>query len=43
MLGHPLEQVRDKAIVLLTIVYDGVDWQKRAPFNCRVSKVNSKF
>jgi starch synthase len=25
------------------VLYDGVDWQKRAPFKPKISKVGSKF
>lgn len=35
--------MRDRAIILLNVVYDGVDWQRRAPFHCKISTVGSKF
>lgn len=28
---------------MLNILYDGVDWSRRAPFSTKISKVNSKF
>lgn len=43
LLGNPLQTIRDQAVVNLNILYDGVDWQKRAPFNPKISKVGSKF
>lgn len=43
MLGSPIQMVRDHAVIMLNILYDGVDWSRRAPFSTKISKVNSKF
>lgn len=43
MLGSPIQTVRDHAVIMLNILYDGVDWSRRAPFSTKISKVNSKF
>ncbi|CAK79065.1 unnamed protein product (macronuclear) [Paramecium tetraurelia] len=43
LLGNPLQLIRDQAIILLNILYDGVDWQKRVPFKPKITKVGSKF
>lgn len=43
MLGSPIQLIRDHAVIMLNILYDGVDWSRRAPFSTKISKVNSKF
>lgn len=43
MLGHSIKKVRDQSIVLLNILYDGVDWQKDAAFNPVIKTVGQKF
>ena len=43
MLGHPLQIIRDQAIILLNVLHDGIDWQKRTPFKPRIAKVGCKF
>jgi len=43
MLGSPILMIRDHAVIMLNILYDGVDWSRRAPFSTKISKVNSKF
>jgi len=43
MLGNIIERIRDAAVILLNVLYDGVDWQIRAPFTVKISKVGSKF
>ncbi|KAL4507061.1 hypothetical protein ABPG72_001854 [Tetrahymena utriculariae] len=43
MLGSPIQVIRDHAVIMLNILYDGVDWSRRAPFSTKISKVKSKF
>lgn len=43
MLGSPIQLIRDHAVIMLNILYDGVDWSRRAPFSTKIAKVNSKF
>lgn len=42
MLGHPIKEVRNYAVLSLNIVYDGVDWQLTSPFTVKVSHVHRK-
>lgn len=33
MLGHPISRVRDKAIIFLNALYDGVTWQINSSYH----------
>lgn len=33
MLGHSISRVRDKAIILLNALYDGVNWQIKSAYH----------
>lgn len=43
ILGHRNPDIRERAVVYLNILYDGVDWQLRGPFKGKVSTVGSEF
>jgi starch synthase len=43
LLGHYDYNIRDKAIISLNILYDGVDWQFGAAFDPKVTSVGSIF
>jgi hypothetical protein len=43
MLGHPDSKIRDEAIILLNVLQDGVDWQKKSPYKAKISQVGFKF
>jgi starch synthase len=43
LLGHPLQAIRDQSVVMMNVLYDGVDWQRRTPFKPRIATVGSKF
>lgn len=43
MMGHPLEMLRDKSVVLLNSLYDEVDWQIKYSFNPKVRQVGDPF
>lgn len=36
MMGHPVEIVRDKSVILLNGLYDEVDWQVKYSFNPKI-------
>lgn len=37
------DEMATEATVLLNVLYDGVDWQREAPFNPIISQVDEKF
>ena len=43
MMGHPLEKLREKSVVLLNSLYDEVDWQIKYSFNPKVKEVGDSF
>ena len=43
LLGHLSMEVRDMSIVLLNVLYDGVDWQFNEPLVPVISTVRRKF
>ena len=42
-MGHPLEKLREKSVVLLNSLYDEVDWQIKYSFNPKVKEVGDSF
>ena len=43
LLGHKESAVREKAVVFLNILYDGVDWQLKGAYRGRVGTVGNEF
>ena len=43
LLGHYDFEVRDKSIIYLNVLYDGIDWQFSAPFDPKITCVKSQF
>jgi len=43
MLGHPIIQIRDQAVILLNVLYDGIDWHKVDPYTTTIACIGEKF
>lgn len=43
LLGHRFQDIREKAVNYLNVLYDGVDWQLRGPFKPRIATVGNEF
>ena len=43
LIGHHEPKVREKAVVYLNVLSDGVEWQLESAFNPQISTVNNQF